>query len=1629
MTFWEFWSLWTTLGGSVVLFASCNFFLQQVVLGWFIVGPCACWFWSQKEIFSRRRLRFWTLCSNPRSRKDHLMHALVDNQMFQSHNALDVKRTWAISNKKRNKAVHSLRGNHRVVNVNLGRKGIKVLRKLSRELDPDVMVVTEPGNLGARPQVKGFDLIRHKSIAILTRSKTVQVNSHEPLWLKLEKDHDTDQVERLRNDEKSTARTVRFENLVDEKGFDPSEPVKELSGAGSPSKKRLICEKHQDRMRDERILKTSIRLGGVTWSIISLYGPQRADPDRKVFWEKLNSIVTEPNSPVSDPALLIGDLNALASEEEAHGLTSAKTLVVPFLKKWEDHGRLSDLWKIHSKEKGITRFKDPSSDDGSRIDRILLSSRARKVVKRSYARVGERASDHAPLIWDFLLVSDADWRPVIAQDNSQLNWGDWNEKTSQNWNDWVAGQSFLSTSMLTTPPVERCHRVEEFVRKGWQKIYQLIGVGRKIIRLSKNKKRALKGGNVEAARKVQEKIKADIRTKILRKKRGEGNKEIFSVKDDQGKWLEGTNLEEFIAKNLQHFGFRNPHEDGWGENRKKLSEEDKSFLNQPPTIEEVRMVIQRMKKKKACLKNDLPGWVLKDSGEQMLERFWEIIDTIWTHPQEIPKEWTRTMIRLVPKKGRDLSSLAAWRPIAVGTTIHKIVFTIWTKRLEKIALKNEWLHPCQFGFVKGRTAKGASDVANSLIDKLKAPVVLQWDIEKAFPSVSPEAVCQMLRKLEVPEGFCSILSSFYTDSQSMAFVSGLPGGHNGKCFWTNEWGLKQGCPASPLLLNLWTFPIVAEMAKQIDFLQYADDMWAFVETKDEEHAKSTMRRLVDAAGLVVNEEKVKRWTPASPECLMMMGMIIREGNKETVSSKTDNVLGPSLMRGVERELVGWKKVAYINTVVIPRLRHLLSTFWSTKIFKETKDIDEVLRGYCKCHEWPVNVSNDFLSDSVLGVGLLSLEEEVAKDLICYVWRREGQGPRVAEIWKDAWARFQAGGSPQRVILWKEAVEMFTDMDVLPELYQGSRGNNPFPLGKGGHFHQTRIAQVFQPPPRDLFEKNRCLEAWESLRNPNALRVWTDASVANKGSAAAVLVESGAPIVTSPLDPANRILTQRVHQKVEQLGQKLVLSHIDKHYDGRVQGSCAVCNKPFDVFIRTFLSRGPTKCDCKAAKLTIGDRVREKAAEMGNLEILNTDGNHQGKVQGRCLRCQKSFDVYIRTFLDRGPTKCHCSPTSVPGPDEKTFTPQQHLSAPDCESHREIDPNTKGRHPVFPPSTLFSFPVRGNSFRSEGLGLLGAKRLLAERGNLEMKEELHFLCDNQAAVYVNCQMQKDLSITPGHFIYKNNAELELALLRQWKVVKYIFVKGHIGVPQNEACDARARHEVERCTERIAEEVLETFGDVRNRGMRIESRKELEKPRAWMKDFQTDLMKCCRSRMARRVQIGVERWKGNISDYQEADGRECAWCLLTHGATFTEMMRECPKFLPFRQATEERWKAVLKGEKFDEELLFGRVRRTLFQKSSQKKALKGAWSEFVLALRWWERRLKTLRKDLGEHTENAVEDEAESEEEDQKNHTEVAEMAKEIRVMDEGIVQRGEPDVLMMNNKQHLRRFFSRRKSGN
>ena len=454
-------------------------------------------------------------------------------------------------------------------------------------------------------------------------------------------------------------------------------------------------------------------------------------------------------------------------------------------------------------------------------------------------------------------------------------------------------------------------------------------------------------------------------------------------------------------------------------------------------------------------------------------------------------------------------------------------------------------------------------------------------------------------------------------------------------------------------------------------------------------------------------DKEKKWNSPSLESLVMLGMIIKEGKRETVADAIDKTLVSAVMRGVERGYYGWKKVAYINTTVT-RIRHKLAVFWGKSRRRELQEIDDVLRNYAKAGEWPNFIKNEFIYDEKIGLGVARCAEEAAKDLINYVWEREKQGEEVGKIWKEAWEKYKWGGESERIDGWIAAAEQLTDMEIDRRTYNNRGKIAPFPMGTGGHKHVWRGKIKWDNPIKEVFVKNNCAEVWDYMQRADVMRVWTDASVSEKGMAAVVLVEN--------------------------------------HNFGR-------------------------------------------------------DKDESGK--GKTKR--------------KGRAK-----------EDKDTTEEIHC-----------------------------FKVRGNAFRAEGLGLLGAMKIMKERGNREKTEELAFVCDNKSNIELAKRWEEEEELVSVYEFQRESRKVIEDLKRQWGKIVFLHVKGHVGIQQNEICDQKAKNEAERCAETIPEEIVERFGEIRDKGMKIESRGQLKKGGRFFPQWEEDIMKEARGEKSANERGDVTR----------------------------------------------------------------------------------------------------------------------------------------------------------------------------
>ncbi|KAF8647831.1 hypothetical protein AX16_006521 [Volvariella volvacea WC 439] len=239
---------------------------------------------------------------------------------------------------------------------------------------------------------------------------------------------------------------------------------------------------------------------------------------------------------------------------------------------------------------------------------------------------------------------------------------------------------------------------------------------------------------------------------------------------------------------------------------------------------------------------------------------------------------------IIPKPGKDLSSVNGYRPIALFSTIAKLMEKILSNRLQWEAAKYGILHPNQHGGTK----KHSTDDAGMLLvhqikkgwERKKVTSCLAFDIASFFPSIQPDALNRVLSKQGFNRKYTSLFKSYFQGRSTMYRL----GEYKSESF-PIEVGLGQGSAISPTLSALYIAPglktLTDEVGDDKDALQiFVDDgVWA-----------STGDTLSD------NCARLKNRYTRTRDILGKLGLIVEHAKTELKHFYTDKVKGaPSLL--------------------------------------------------------------------------------------------------------------------------------------------------------------------------------------------------------------------------------------------------------------------------------------------------------------------------------------------------------------------------------------------------------------------------------------------------------------------------------------------------------------------------------------------------------------------------------------------------------------------------------------------------------------------------------------------------------------------------------------------------------------
>lgn len=268
---------------------------------------------------------------------------------------------------------------------------------------------------------------------------------------------------------------------------------------------------------------------------------------------------------------------------------------------------------------------------------------------------------------------------------------------------------------------------------------------------------------------------------------------------------------------------------------KEASTDERRRRDEEETIsaEEVANRIGKAKGKKAASADGLPNEAWKLGGRRVQGKTEELVRDIW-EGEGFPDKWREGIIAPIHKKG-DMDSVGNYRGITILPSLYRIYASILAGKLERETEEKRCVPENQTGFRRKRGTIENIYVLNHIVGReLKKKggkvVAMFVDLKAAFDTVDRRKLWEAMEKHGISERLRKRIQEIYVETTSRVRI----GQEMGREFWTTK-GVRQGCPQSPGLFNLFTADLegvlergqeggVVAGGKKIWSLAYADDI-------------------------------------------------------------------------------------------------------------------------------------------------------------------------------------------------------------------------------------------------------------------------------------------------------------------------------------------------------------------------------------------------------------------------------------------------------------------------------------------------------------------------------------------------------------------------------------------------------------------------------------------------------------------------------------------------------------------------------------------------------------------------------------------------------------------------------------
>ena len=230
---------------------------------------------------------------------------------------------------------------------------------------------------------------------------------------------------------------------------------------------------------------------------------------------------------------------------------------------------------------------------------------------------------------------------------------------------------------------------------------------------------------------------------------------------------------------------------------------------------------------------------------------------------ELSPSQKQSVIRLIPKKGRDGSKIKNWRPISLMNVDVKLFSKALNMRVEKHM--HTLISKEQTAFIKGKLLQDNAMALKQAISyaekKKKLAYIFSIDFQKAFDTLEHEYLWKVMEKMNFGGAFLGMLKTLYKNAESTVINGGIT-----TKYFPLQRAARQGDPISPTLFIIALEPLLRKIKSNITGIDtpkgkfkiaaYADDVAVGLGEMDKvDDLIKILQSFGKISGLNINEEK------------------------------------------------------------------------------------------------------------------------------------------------------------------------------------------------------------------------------------------------------------------------------------------------------------------------------------------------------------------------------------------------------------------------------------------------------------------------------------------------------------------------------------------------------------------------------------------------------------------------------------------------------------------------------------------------------------------------------------------------------------------------------------------------------